>query len=59
MLRKSMDWFLYDNALRQERVKNAGKFFHFLHSLLDPMILRLMTKIHHLDSMTFRVNYSR
>ena len=23
LLRKSMDWFLYDNGLRQERVKNA------------------------------------
>ena len=22
----SMDWFLYDNGLRQERVKNACKF---------------------------------
>ena len=23
MLRKSVDWFLYDNGLRHERVKNA------------------------------------
>ena len=26
LLRKSMDWFLYDNGLRHERVKRAEKF---------------------------------
>ena len=30
MLRKSMDWFLYDNGLRHERVKSedASRGYH-------------------------------
>ena len=29
LLRKSMDWFLYDNDLRHERVKRAEKAITF------------------------------
>ena len=30
LLRKSMEWFLYDNGLRHERVKNVGKANKFI-----------------------------
>ena len=29
MLRKLMDWFLYDNGLRHERVKDLLKVIHY------------------------------
>ena len=29
LLRKSMDWFLYDNGLRRERVKQADEKDYF------------------------------
>ena len=34
LLRKSMDWFLYDNGLRHERVKHVN-FSHEIRSLLS------------------------
>ena len=37
LLHKSMDWFLYDNGLRQERVTNIYKYFiqsHFSNMLI-------------------------
>ena len=37
-----MDWFLYDNGLRHERVKYANTQIYFLHVYLFRSMVRLL-----------------
>ena len=44
LVRKCMDWFLYDNGLRHERVNDFLKPFHFIRKKIK-MIFFLVVKI--------------